>query len=165
MKASSRHLEKIPDRREMLHRVARWKFLGKRIVFTNGCFDILHSGHLELLSGAAALGDILVVGVNSDASVARLKGPGRPVNDEGFRARMLASLSVVDAVCMFGEDTPAELISQIVPDVLVKGGDYAPDDIVGAGTVRAMGGEVVVIPLVQGQSSSNTIERIRRTGK
>ena len=163
MKASDRHLEKVTGPKDLLLRVARWKFLGRRIVFTNGCFDILHEGHLELLSNAAALGDILIVGLNSDASVARLKGPERPVNGETFRARMLASLTMVDAVCIFGEDTPAQLIEAILPDVLVKGGDYDPAAIVGADTVRSAGGAVVVIPLVQGRSTTGTIEKIRRS--
>lgn len=164
MKASDRHRDKIADRGELRQRVARWRLMGRRIVFTNGCFDILHEGHLELLSAAAAMGDVLVVGINSDSSVSALKGPGRPVNDEGFRARLLASLSMVDAVCLFGEDTPAELVSEIVPDVLVKGGDYDPDSIVGADTVRAAGGEVVVVPLVEGRSTTGMIERIRGNG-
>lgn len=161
MKASDRYAEKVVDLSELLRKVARWRITGRRIVFTNGCFDILHSGHLELLSKAAALGDLLVVGLNSDASVARLKGPERPVNDEAFRARLLASLTMVDAVCVFDTDTPAGLVSAIVPDVLVKGGDYDPNEIVGADTVRAAGGEIVVVPLVEGQSTTKTIGRIR----
>ena len=161
MKTSDSYKDKVVDLRELQHRVARWRFLGRRIVFTNGCFDILHSGHLQLLSCAAARGDVLIVGVNSDSSVSRLKGPERPVNEEGFRAGLLAALAMVDAVCVFSEDTPARLVSAIVPDVLVKGGDYAPDEIVGADTVRAVGGEVVVVPLLEGQSTTNTIGRIR----
>ncbi len=161
MRASQKYTDKIFDKEELSRQVARWRFLGKKVVFTNGCFDILHAGHLALLSGAAALGDVLVVGVNSDASVSRLKGPERPVNEEGFRARMLAALTMVDAVCIFPEDTPGSLIDALLPDLLVKGGDYEPDAIVGAETVRAAGGEVRVLPLVDGQSTSNTIGRIR----
>jgi D-beta-D-heptose 7-phosphate kinase/D-beta-D-heptose 1-phosphate adenosyltransferase len=139
----------------------RWHLLSRTIVFTNGCFDILHQGHLESLSRAAEQGHFLVVGVNSDASVRRLKGPERPVNDEGFRSRMLASLCMVDAVCIFDEDTPLELITAVRPDVLVKGGDYDPETIVGAREVRSWGGRVVTIPLVEGYSTSNLIQKIR----
>ena len=161
MKASDRYKDKVVDLPQLQQRVARWRFLGRSVVFTNGCFDILHNGHLELLSCAAAQGDVLVVGVNSDSSVSRLKGPERPVNKESFRVGLLAALAMVDAVCVFGEDTPARLVSAIVPDVLVKGGDYAPDEIVGADTVRAAGGEVLVVPLLEGHSTTNTIGRIR----
>ena len=164
MKASERFTDKIFDIDGLAAQCARWRLKGRRIVFTNGCFDILHEGHLEMLAKAATLGDVLIVGLNSDASVSRLKGPDRPVNDEGFRSRLLASLSMVDAVCVFREDTPAELISRTVPDVLVKGGDYHPDAIVGADIVRDAGGEVVVVPLVEGRSTSRTIERIRGAG-
>ena len=164
MKASERYTDKIIDVDGLAAQCARWRLKGSRIVFTNGCFDILHEGHLELLAKAAAMGDVLVVGLNSDASVSRLKGPERPVNDEGFRSRLLASLSVVDAVCVFHEDTPLELISIAVPDVLAKGGDYDPDAIVGADIVRDAGGEVVVVPLLEGRSTSRTIEKIRGAG-
>lgn len=162
MKASTRIPGKVVDPGELVRMVRRWHMLSKKVVFTNGCFDILHQGHLEVLSRAAELGDVLVIGVNSDDSVHRLKGPERPVNDEGFRSLMLASLSIVDAVCIFREDTPLELISQVLPDVLVKGGDYQPEQIVGADLVRQHGGEVVTIPLVEGYSTSNLIQRIRQ---
>jgi D-beta-D-heptose 7-phosphate kinase/D-beta-D-heptose 1-phosphate adenosyltransferase len=135
--------------------------LSKTVVFTNGCFDILHRGHLESLARAAELGHYLVVGINADASVRRLKGAERPVNDEVFRSQMLASLCVVDAVCIFEEDTPLELITAVRPDILVKGGDYDPDTIVGSKEVRSWGGQVVTIPLVEGYSTSNLIEKIR----
>jgi D-beta-D-heptose 7-phosphate kinase/D-beta-D-heptose 1-phosphate adenosyltransferase len=161
MKASARILQKIVDRDELARMVRRWQLLSKTVVFTNGCFDILHKGHLEVLAEAAALGHYLVVGVNADASVHRLKGPERPVNDEAFRSQMLASLLVVDAVCVFDEDTPLELISTVRPDVLVKGGDYDPETIVGAREVRSWGGQVVTIPLVEGYSTSNLIRKIR----
>jgi D-beta-D-heptose 7-phosphate kinase/D-beta-D-heptose 1-phosphate adenosyltransferase len=161
MKASARILQKIVDRDELARMARRWQLLSKTVVFTNGCFDILHKGHLEVLAEAAALGHYLVVGVNADASVHRLKGPERPVNDEAFRSQMLASLLVVDAVCVFDEDTPLELISTVRPDVLVKGGDYDPETIVGAREVRSWGGQVVTIPLVEGYSTSNLIRKIR----
>jgi D-beta-D-heptose 7-phosphate kinase/D-beta-D-heptose 1-phosphate adenosyltransferase len=161
MKASSRIPGKIVDREELARMVGRWHLLSKKVVFTNGCFDILHPGHIEVLSRAAELGDVLVIGVNADASVQRLKGPERPVNNEQFRSLMLASLSIVDAVCIFGEDTPLELIEGIVPDVLVKGGDYDPEQVVGGDVVREHGGEVVIIPLVEGYSTSRLIHKIR----
>lgn len=161
MKASARILQKIVDREEMARMARRWQLLGRKVVFTNGCFDILHRGHLESLAKAAEMGDYLVVGVNADASVQRLKGPERPVNDEQFRSHMLASLCIVDAVCVFDEDTPLELITAVRPDVLVKGGDYDPETIVGAKEVRDWGGKVITIPLVQGYSTSNLIQKIR----
>lgn len=134
---------------------------GKSVVFTNGCFDILHQGHLEVLAKAAELGSMLVVGINADRSVRQLKGPERPVNDESFRSLMLASLTIVDAVCLFAEETPYELIEAVRPDVLVKGGDYQIEQIVGAELVRSYGGSVVTIPLVEGYSTSNLIQKIR----
>jgi D-glycero-beta-D-manno-heptose 1-phosphate adenylyltransferase len=162
MKASNRIPGKVVDPGELFRMVQRWHLLSKKVVFTNGCFDILHQGHLEVLSRAAELGDVLVIGVNSDDSVHRLKGPERPVNDEAFRSQMLASLCIVDAVCIFREDTPLELINQVLPDVLVKGGDYQPAQIVGADLVKKQGGAVVTIPLVDGYSTSNLIRRIRQ---
>lgn len=133
----------------------------QRVVFTNGCFDILHRGHVEYLFAARELGDALVVGVNTDASVRRLKGEGRPVNREHDRAFVLAGLGCVDAVTLFDEDTPAELIAALVPDVLVKGGDYTADTVVGRDTVEAAGGRVVIIPLVPGHSTTHTLERMQ----
>ena len=149
------------SREALLRQMNRWKFLQKKIVFTNGCFDILHAGHLDLLAKAAAMGDVLVVGINSNDSVRRLKGPERPVNDEAFRARMLASLSMVDGVTIFDEDTPGELIASILPDILVKGGDYNPEDVVGGETVTGHGGRVEIVPLVEGYSTTDLIRRIR----
>lgn len=134
---------------------------GKKIVFTNGCFDILHIGHIRYLQEAAKLGDILVVGLNSDASVKRLKGPERPINNENDRAEMLGALGFVDYVCIFEEDTPLELIKAIKPDVLVKGGDYKPDEVVGKKEVEAEGGKLVLIPFVEGKSTTGIIERIK----
>ena len=131
------------------HQVKRWRLLDKKVAFTNGCFDILHEGHLEILSQAAALADILVVGVNTDASVKKLKGENRPVNKEKFRALMLASLTMIDAVVLFDEETPIELIRIIEPDTLIKGGDYAIEQIVGSEDVIKNGGEVKIIPLVK----------------
>jgi D-beta-D-heptose 7-phosphate kinase/D-beta-D-heptose 1-phosphate adenosyltransferase len=131
-------------------------------VFTNGCFDILHKGHLQILTASAGFGDVLVVGLNSDASVKRLKGPERPVNDEEFRLWMMASLELVDAVTVFDEPTPKELVTVLQPDVIVKGGDYTPDQVVGASEVLARGGEVKIIPIVQGYSTTSLIETIRK---
>ena len=133
-----------------------------RIVFTNGCFDLLHRGHVEYLHAARELGDILIVGLNSDHSVRRLKGPPRPVNPAEDRAYVLAALAAVDAVTVFNEDTPAALIRGLLPDVLIKGGDYQADDVVGADEVRAAGGQVVIAPLVPGRS---TTELLRRASK
>ncbi len=136
--------------------------LGKKIVFTNGCFDILHYGHLDLLARAADLGNILIVGLNSDASVKKLKGEDRPVNNEHDRAFQLASLLCVDAVYLFEEDTPQQLIETISPDVLVKGGDYTIDTIVGAQHVLQQGGAVEIIPFVPGYSTSSLLDRIKK---
>ena len=140
--------------------VHRWKFLGKKIVFTNGVFDLLHEGHIFSLSEAAACGDILIVGVNSDASVKRLKGPGRPVNNEDARSLLLASLAVTDAVTIFNADTPIDVIKMILPDVLVKGGDYTVDKIAGAKEVIDNGGTVKLIELVEGVSTTAIISKI-----
>jgi D-beta-D-heptose 7-phosphate kinase/D-beta-D-heptose 1-phosphate adenosyltransferase len=133
----------------------------QKIVFTNGCFDVLHFGHVHYLLEAKKLGDILVVGLNSDDSVRRLKGPSRPINGEKERAFVLAALSCVDYVVLFEEDTPESLIKTVRPDVLVKGGDYAPDQIVGADFVRQNGGTVTTIPFVEGFSSSQIIEQLK----
>ena len=132
-----------------------------RVVFTNGVFDLLHPGHVDVLLGARRQGDALVVGLNSDDSVRRLKGPERPVRSEAERAYVLAALEVVDAVVVFAEDTPLELVRTLQPDVIVKGGDYSPDTVVGAREVRARGGEVVIIPLTPGQSTTSIIEKLR----
>jgi len=143
--------------------VAIWRRQGKRIVFTNGCFDLLHPGHVHYLRAARALGDFLIVGLNDDDSIRRLKGPSRPVNDIDHRACMLAALKPVDMVVPFSEDTPLNLIKSLMPDILVKGGDYRPDDIVGAMEVRRNGGDVIVIPFLDGHSSTGMIARIRDT--
>jgi D-beta-D-heptose 7-phosphate kinase/D-beta-D-heptose 1-phosphate adenosyltransferase len=132
-----------------------------RVVFTNGVFDLLHPGHVDVVVGARRCGDVLVVGLNSDASVRRLKGPERPVRSEAERAYVLAALEAVDLVVVFDQDTPLELVRAVEPDVIVKGGDYEESTIVGAAEVRERGGDVVVIPLTPGQSTTSIIEKLR----
>lgn len=145
-----------------LHRMLHlWRMQGKCIVFTNGCFDLLHLGHVEYLAKAASLGNKLVVGLNSDASVRALKGESRPIQDLESRSHVLASLGFVDAVVPFEEDTPALLITQVKPDILVKGGDWAPESIVGYEFVRSYGGQVLSIPLVEGRSTTNIENKIK----
>jgi len=131
-----------------------------RVVFTNGVFDLLHPGHIDVLSASRARGDSLIVGLNTDASVQRLKGPGRPVRGESERAYVLSALEMVDAVVLFDHDTPLDLVVALEPDVIVKGGDYTVETIVGAREVMARGGEVVVIPLTPGQSTTSIIEKL-----
>ncbi len=159
-----KHLEKIYDKilnKESLEeKLNLWRKEEKKIVFSNGCFDILHRGHVEYLSKAADLGDILVIGLNTDASVKRLKGPSRPVNDERARAVVLAALEFIDAIIFFEEDTPYNLIKYVQPDVLVKGKDYKAEDIVGYDIVTGNGGKVETIELVEGFSTTKTIERM-----
>lgn len=142
-------------------RVIQWRILGKTVAFTNGVFDILHPGHIFSLSEAAREADYLVVGLNSDASVKRLKGPERPVNDQDARSLILASLTIVDAVVIFEDDTPLRLINSVMPDVLVKGGDYSIEQIVGAREVIDNGGRVVINPILQGFSTTAIIRQIR----
>ena len=154
--------QKILDLTSLQHQIRRWRLLGKTVAFTNGCFDILHQGHIASLSDAAREADYLVVGVNSDASTRRLKGDSRPVNGQDSRALMLASLLMVDAVILFDEDTPLELIKAVQPDVLVKGGDYTIDQIVGAKEVIAAGGSVVINPIMPGFSTTGLIEKIHK---
>lgn len=132
----------------------------KKTVFTNGCFDVLHYGHVTCLAKARQLGDLLIVGLNSDSSVRRLKGPSRPVNGQEARAMVLAALEIVDYVVLFDEDTPCRLITTIKPDVLTKGGDYTPENIAGADFVKNNGGQIVIIPLEEGFSSTNVINRL-----
>jgi len=156
--------KKIFTLRVLQSTIAGWRNLGKTIAFTNGCFDILHEGHIFSLSQAAKEADYLVIGVNSDASTKKLKGNDRPVNKEHSRALLLAGLLIVDAVIIFEEDTPFELITAIMPDVLVKGGDYTIDTIVGAKEVIANGGSVIINPIVKGFSTTGIIDKIRRLG-
>ena len=157
-----RHGEaKVAAREEAAECAARWRHLGKRVGFTNGCFDLLHPGHIALLTQARAACDVLVVGLNSDESVKRLKGDSRPVQSETARATVLASLSCVDLVVVFGEDTPEQLIKALRPDVLVKGADYTVATVVGADFVQSYGGKVVLANLVAGQSTTNTIKRMQ----
>jgi rfaE bifunctional protein nucleotidyltransferase chain/domain len=138
-----------------------WQFQGKKIVFTNGCFDILHLGHIDYLSKAKDLGDLLIIGLNTDESVRRIKGNNRPIQDEISRAMVLASLSFVDAVVFFGEDTPYNLIKTTQPDILVKGADYKPEDIVGYDIVKNKGGETITIEFLPGYSTSSIEAKIK----
>ncbi len=154
--------KKIFDPVTLKEQIYRWKFFRKKIAFTNGCFDILHTGHIYSLSLASREADVLVIGLNSDASTKRLKGENRPVNDEKARATVLSSLLMVDAIVLFDEDTPLELIKQVQPDVLVKGGDYTIDQIVGASEVIASGGRVVINPIVEGYSTTSILEKIAK---
>jgi len=140
----------------------QWKKEGQRVVFTNGCFDLLHPGHITYLNDAKALGDVLILGLNDDASIQRLKGDTRPINPLHDRAVMLAALKSIDAVVAFSEDTPLKLITALMPDVLVKGGDYSIDTIVGAKEIMQAGGQVQVIPFLEGYSSTRLIQRIQR---
>ncbi len=150
---------KVLSREELLARFGRPR--DHRLVFTNGCFDILHRGHVEYLHQARALGDALVVGVNTDASVERLKGPGRPVVPQNDRALILAALESVDAVTLFHEDTPQALIAALLPDVLAKGGDYSIEGVVGRAEVEEAGGEVKLIPYIEGRSTTDLLHSIR----
>lgn len=152
------HLDKLLSRDRLVELHGRPR--AGRLVFTNGCFDLIHPGHVAYLEAARALGDRLVVGVNTDASVRRLKGPARPLVEEQARLRVLAGLASVDVVTLFDEDTPAELIAALRPDVLVKGGDYTPEGIVGRDVVEADGGDVQVIPFLPGYSTSALVRRI-----
>jgi rfaE bifunctional protein nucleotidyltransferase chain/domain len=157
--------QKLVSRKELQKIVRRFKAAGGRVVFTNGCFDILHAGHVRYLRKARALGDLLVIGMNSDGSVRRLKGAGRPLVRQRERAELLAALEMVDYVTIFNEDTPAELIAEIRPDILVKGGDYRMEEVAGRETVEASGGRVVIMPLVRGQSTTRLIGKIRGAAK
>lgn len=151
----------VVSRNELVNIRARLRNEGRRVVFTNGCFDIIHRGHVEYLTKAKAKGDVLVVGLNTDASVRRLKGPSRPVVSQDDRAIVMAALGVVDYVCLFEEDTPLELITAVVPDVLVKGADWPIDKVVGREVVESVGGTVQTIEFVPDRSTSSIIERIR----
>jgi len=162
MRTVSAIAKKIITREKLARMASTWKMLGKTVAFTNGCFDILHQGHLFSIAQAAKEADYLVLGLNADASIKRLKGPDRPINSTESRALVMANLVLVDAVVVFEEDTPYELITTLMPDVLVKGGDYTIDTIVGAKEVIANGGKVIINPIVEGFSTSNIIEKIKK---
>ena len=162
MKKTETILSKILDEYELERNLAFWRFKNRKIVFTNGCFDILHRGHIEYLAQARDKGDVLVIGLNTDASVRRLKGANRPVNPQEARAMVLASLFFVDAVVFFDDDTPYELIKTIQPDVLIKGADYKAKNIVGYDIVTAKGGTVETIELIEGFSTTEVVERMRK---
>lgn len=164
MKASERISEKIFTKDQLKHRVLQWRVLGKTVAFTNGCFDILHKGHIHSLVHAAKEADYLIVGLNSDMSVRHLKGPGRPINNESARAEILASLVMVDAVIIFHDETPRDIIIFLEPDVLVKGGDYSAEQIAGAKEVLASGGRVVINPLLEGYSTTHILSKLKSTG-
>ena len=145
------------------YQVNSWKESGEKVVFTNGCFDIVHRGHIEVLAHTADLGDKLIIGLNSDRSIQALKGENRPIENENSRAILLASLSFVDAVVLFSEETPLNLISSLKPDVLAKGGDYKIETIVGHKVVEENGGQVILVPFVDGFSSTTIIEKIKNS--
>ena len=162
MKAPELIQQKIYSLTALQKLIFQWKYFGKTFAFTNGCFDILHQGHIFSLTKAASEADYLIVGLNSDKSVERLKGPGRPVNPQESRAIVLASLVMVDAVIIFEEDTPLNLVKALLPDVMVKGGDYRVNEIAGAGEVIAAGGRVVINPIIEGFSTTSILERSKR---
>lgn len=140
-----------------------WKNDGEKIVFTNGCFDVVHKGHVEVLARTSDLGDKLIIGLNSDVSISNIKGPSRPIIDEDSRKLLLAAFSFIDAIVLFDEETPYNLINTLKPDVLAKGGDYKIKDIVGADIVKAYGGHIITVPLTPNFSSSNIIDRIKNS--
>ena len=161
MRTSNSIQNKIVTLQELQKKLAQWRVLSKTIGFTNGCFDILHAGHITALIEASNHTDYLIVGLNSNSSVNKLKGNGRPYNDEQARGLVLASLSMVDAVIVFAEDTPLELIKAVMPDVLIKGGDYKLEEIVGAKEVMAGGGKVVINPILPGFSTTSIINKFQ----
>ena len=154
---------KICTLNELKEKVIQWKKDGEKVIFTNGCFDIIHRGHIEVLANTADLGDKLIVGLNTDSSIQKLKGLNRPIIDEESRAILLASLSFVDAIILFAQDNPLNLINTLNPDVLAKGGDYSIDTIIGHEIIRKNGGEVVLIPFIDGFSSSKIISKIKES--
>lgn len=165
MKKTDAVREKILSPESLTIKLNAWRKANRKIVFTNGCFDILHLGHVDYLSKAADLGDVLILGLNTDASVSRIKGPDRPINDEISRSFIIASLQFVDAVVLFDEPTPYNLINEVQPDILVKGKDYNAEDVVGFDIVTAKGGKVETIDLVEGYSTTLIIQKILRTEK
>ncbi|WP_321295132.1 D-glycero-beta-D-manno-heptose 1-phosphate adenylyltransferase [Marinifilum fragile] len=154
----------IFKKEDAFNRLQTWRFKDKKIVFSNGCFDIVHRGHLEYLASAASMGNKMIIGLNTDSSTQRLKGPTRPINDEYSRALLLASLGFVDMVILFEEDTPYNLIDFVQPDVLVKGSDYKAEDIVGYDIVKAKGGEIKTLDFIEGFSSTGIIKKIQQEG-
>ena len=152
---------KIYELPELKRQMTRWHFLGKKVSFTNGCFDILHEGHIFSLLSAAQEADFLIVAINTDLSVKKIKGRDRPVNNQHSRALLLAALVMVDAVILFDEETPRELIASLLPDVLLNGGDYTEDQIAGAREVRANGGRIVINPIIKGFSTTAIIDKIQ----
>ena len=152
---------KILDKERLLVKLTDWKEENKKIVFTNGCFDLIHLGHIEVIARSADLGDILIIGVNTDNSIKRLKGKNRPIVEEISRAKQLAALEFVDAVVLFDQDTPIDLIKMINPNIITKGGDYNTDQVIGNDIVTQNDGEVVIIPLTQGYSTTSILEKIK----
>lgn len=145
----------------IIQEIEEEKKQGKRIVFTNGCFDIIHVGHVTYLKKAKDLGDILVIGLNSDSSVKKLKGPSRPINNQDDRAIVLSALKFVDYIIIFEEETPLKLVKSITPDIIVKGGDYKEEDVVGGEFIQSIGGKVIIIPFVDGKSTTNIINKMK----
>ena len=164
MKKYTQLLSKIVTMDKLPEILPTWQKENKKIVFTNGCFDIIHRGHVDYLAKAASMGDVMVLGLNTDASVQRLKGPSRPIQDEMSRAMTLAGMFFIDLVVFFDEDTPYELIKKVQPDILVKGSDYKPEDIVGYDIIQAKQGEVKTLDFVDGYSTTNVINKIIKYG-
>jgi D-beta-D-heptose 7-phosphate kinase/D-beta-D-heptose 1-phosphate adenosyltransferase len=152
---------KILNIKDLSQIIKKWRLNGDKIIFTNGCFDIIHLGHLEILARSADLGDKLIVGINSDISVKKIKGNSRPIIEEDSRAKQLAAIEFIDAVILFNEDTPHNLISFINPDIITKGGDYKKNDVIGNELMNKKDGEVVIIPLTQGYSTTSILEKIK----
>ena len=152
---------KIFNTKDLSKIINEWRLNGDKIVFTNGCFDLIHLGHLEILARSADLGDKLIVGINSDMSIKKIKGSSRPIIEEDSRAKQLAAIEFIDAVILFNEDTPYDLINILKPDVLTKGGDYKKNDIVGNQLINKQQGEVVIIPLTHGYSTTSILEKIK----
>ena len=160
-KALEKINDKIFDLEFLMKNIGQWKNENKKIVFTNGCFDLIHLGHIELLARSSDLGDVLIIGVNSDLSIQKLKGENRPIIEEDSRVKQLAALEFVDAVVLFHEDTPQKLIEKIKPDVITKGGDYKAENVVGNEVVTQKNGQVVIIPLTQGYSTTSILKKIK----
>ena len=160
-KALERINDKIFGLEFLIKNLDQWRNENKKIVFTNGCFDLIHLGHIELLARSSDLGDVLIIGVNSDSSIQKLKGENRPIIEEDSRVKQLAALEFVDAVVLFNEDTPQKLIEKIKPDVITKGGDYKAENVVGNEVVTQKNGQVVIIPLTQGYSTTSILKKIK----